>query len=80
MNILIYVMHAKCQAPPLRRGGGSVCGFDKLTTLSLSKGRDGGVFTVICVKLLNNAQVLRRTLPSRFASHLPLVREGAIYR
>jgi len=35
----------------LPRGGGSVCGFDKLTTLSLSKGRDGGVFAVISVKL-----------------------------
>ena len=57
-------MNALFKAPPLRRGGGSVC-------------RDGGVFTVICAKLLNIAQALRRTLPSRFAIHLPLVREGA---
>ncbi len=48
----------------LPRGGGSVC-------------RDGGGFTVICAKLLNIAQALRRTLPSRSAIHLPLVREGA---
>ena len=63
-------------APPLPRGGGSVC-------------RDGGVFAVIYVELLNNAEAGQRTLhsyakatarmPSRSAIHLPLAREGAIY-
>jgi hypothetical protein len=42
LNIQIYVMNAMRKAPPRRRGGGSVC-------------RDGGVSTVILVKLLNNA-------------------------
>ena len=76
LPVQVDAMNAQLKAPPpwlgvarlerrrLRRGGGPVCGV-------------GGVFTVICAKLLNIAQALRRTLPSRFAIHLPLVREGA---
>ena len=47
LYLQINVSNAPRKAPPQSRGRWLGLWFDRLTTLSLSKGRDGGVFTGI---------------------------------
>ena len=76
LNRQYYVVNTLSEAPPQPRGGLLGLWFDKLTTLSLSKGRDGGVSAVILVKAVKTLRF--GFLTTRALRLLEALRHGAL--